>query len=118
MNTITRFLPLTLGLALLSSCTGDPTKGGIFWSPAKAQERQNQLVQTATVLQTETDKATARNQQLKKDLATSQAQLAKIRAEINAISASSHPEEYAALQAKAARLEQEVANQQALLLQD
>lgn len=29
--------------ALVVSCTGDPTRGGIFWSAAKAKERQAEL---------------------------------------------------------------------------
>lgn len=39
-----RYLTLiSAGCLLLSSCTltGDPTKGGIFWSPSKAQARQD-----------------------------------------------------------------------------
>ncbi len=33
-----------IAAAVLSSCTGDPSGGGIFWSESKAVARQNTLV--------------------------------------------------------------------------
>lgn len=60
------FLP-ALGLAaLVCSCatTGDPTTGGIFWSPAKAQARQQALMNEGAALQTELSAETAKTQNL------------------------------------------------------
>lgn len=57
----------SLGLlgAVLSSCTGDPTRGGIFWSPSQAQERQQNLIQQQREKQAELESLQRLNQQLK-----------------------------------------------------
>lgn len=50
----------------LCSCstTGDPTQGGIFWSPTKAQERQNALLSAMTETQSQVDTLEAERSQL------------------------------------------------------
>lgn len=78
------------GVALLASCTGDPTRGGIFWSEQKAQERvialQNEEAMRQGVL---IEKQEQQNQLLKRK-ADLQRQLNKARqsndnAEINSL---------------------------------
>lgn len=63
--------------ATVSSCTltGDPTKGGIFWSPSKAADRQAQLLTelrskqlTASSLESRANSLLSRKNQLSKEL--------------------------------------------------
>lgn len=65
--------------ASVSSCTltGDPTQGGIFWSPSKAAERQAQLLTelsnkqlTASSLESNTNSLLSRKNKLNKELNT------------------------------------------------
>lgn len=91
--------------ALLVSCTGDPTRGGIFWSPSKAQERRQQLV----MLQ---DARAEEAADLDRTIRSKQSRLRALMAKINrAKSASASADsdaETAQLQAEAARLQQEI----------
>ncbi|MBQ3240948.1 MAG: hypothetical protein IJB00_07180 [Akkermansia sp.] len=63
--------------ASVSSCTltGDPTKGGIFWSPSKAAERQalllaemNKKQLTVSSLESSNNSLQARKNKLNKEL--------------------------------------------------
>ncbi len=56
--------------AALSSCetTGDPTKGGIFWSPAKAQQRLDQRQQTLNNINSDTSRVESSNQKKEQQL--------------------------------------------------
>lgn len=62
----TLIITTALAVSFLSSCTGDPTKGGIFWSPSQAQERQNALRAEQTQKQAELDALQQRNEQLRR----------------------------------------------------
>jgi hypothetical protein len=61
---------ITLAASALSSCetTGDPTKGGIFWSPAKAQQRLDQRQQTLSDINDDTSRVQNSNQQKEQQL--------------------------------------------------
>lgn len=56
--------------AALSSCetTGDPTKGGLFWSPAKAQQRLDQRQQTLNDINADTSKVESSNRKKEQQL--------------------------------------------------
>ena len=74
------FLFLSAILCLVSSAcstTGDPTSGGIFWSPAKARMRQDALVCETYALQSELCSETNKAQNLT-------AQRERLRAQIQA----------------------------------
>lgn len=45
--------------------TGDPTQGGIFWSPSKAAERQEQLRQELNAREQELQELNRRNSSLR-----------------------------------------------------
>ena len=45
--------------------TGDPTQGGIFWSPTKAAERQEQLLQEQRAREQELQELNRRNSSLR-----------------------------------------------------
>lgn len=76
-----------LGAAFCVSCTttGDPRSGGIFWSPSKAQERQNELLSIQASSQKAADAAENRTSSLRNQIASLQSQIAaKKRALTNA----------------------------------
>lgn len=78
------FFFATIGVALLAalvSCTGDPTRGGIFWSESKAQERQDALQQEVNARYTMAEQEVATNKQLtakRNQLLAKQRELQKI----------------------------------------
>lgn len=74
-----------IGLAALaSSCTttGDPTTGGIFWSPAKAQARQQALMGENQALQSQLSAETAKTESLVAQRERLRAQIAAKKAEL------------------------------------
>lgn len=76
---------LTSALALFAvSCTltGDPTKGGIFWSPDKAIERQQHLMNENQALQAELNEEMAQTQSLIAQQKNLRAQIAAKKAEL------------------------------------
>ena len=48
--------------------TGDPTKGGIFWSESKAQDRLNQRSNTLNQIDSNTSAVQQRNQRMQQQL--------------------------------------------------
>ena len=50
----------------LTGCetTGDPTQGGIFWSPSKAQNRLDQRQQTLNQINADTSRVQRSNQDM------------------------------------------------------
>ncbi len=111
--------PALTALVLLSlvSCSGDPSTRGIGFSPAQAQERQENLVKQQAQAQTAHDSTLASHAQLKKQLAASEASLARAKAaHRSAVSKSVSPEEIAKLQKQVTVLEAEVAQRRALVL--
>ena len=56
--------------AALSGCetTGDPTKGGIFWSPAKAQQRLDKRQQTLNNIDADTSRVESSNEKKEEKL--------------------------------------------------
>lgn len=55
-------LALTLsviGSSLLTSCTGDPNSGGIFWSESQAQQRLDDRKQRLDHIEGQTDRTRA-----------------------------------------------------------
>lgn len=75
-----------VGYVFLSACTttGDPTAGGIFWSPAKAQARQTALMNVNSALQdtlsaesTKSQSLVAQRESLRVQIAAKKAELAR-----------------------------------------
>lgn len=52
--------------AVLSSCTGDPTGGGIFWSQSMAEARLNTYQTKQAQKQAELDAAMKRTEELRR----------------------------------------------------
>ena len=54
----------------LTGCetTGDPTKGGIFWSESKAQDRLNQRGAALDQIESDTSRLKRNNQQMQQQL--------------------------------------------------
>lgn len=58
-----------IGIALTScETTGDPTKGGIFWSPTKAQQRLDERQQTLNDINSDTSRVNRSNQKMEQQL--------------------------------------------------
>lgn len=78
-----RLAPLTLisACAVLVSCetTGDPTQGGIFWSPTKAQARQQILNAQLNESQAQVDALESKQNQLLKQRANLRRQISEIK---------------------------------------
>ncbi len=102
----------------LASCTGDPTRGGIFWSPAKAQERQDDLIKTARTLKADADVENAKNKQLNQQLSSLKRQLAQAKADLSNATYTATPQEIKELEAEVDRLERELATRRAALILD
>lgn len=64
---------------LLVGCTGDPTRGGIFWSESKAKERQAVMMQSLQGRTELVNSAEGRVSDLRDRLSAVQAQLARAR---------------------------------------
>lgn len=64
--------------AVMVSCetTGDPRAGGIFWSPTKAQARQDALLHQQSLAQGRLDGELSRTAALKSQIATLRRQIA------------------------------------------
>ena len=57
------------GLALTAcETTGDPNKGGIFWSPTKAQQRLDQRQQTLNDVNSDTSRVQRSNRSKEQEL--------------------------------------------------
>jgi hypothetical protein len=57
------------GLALTGcETTGDPTKGGIFWSPTKAQQRLDERQQTLNDINSDTSRVQRSNRKKEQQL--------------------------------------------------
>ncbi len=65
--------------SLLVACTGDPTKGGIFWSESKARARQADMMQSLQGKTQQVSQAEERVSSLRSRLSTVQSQLARAR---------------------------------------
>lgn len=89
------------GLALTScELTGDPRSGGIFWSPSKAQARQDALRNTYMSLQGQATAAEQQNASLKAKRNALKNQIAAKKAQLKATTN----------QAEAAMLESQIKN--------
>ncbi len=64
-----------IAAAGLCSCTGDPSRGGIFWSESKAVARQNTLVAQVNAKEAQLASAKVR-------LAANERELARLKAEL------------------------------------
>lgn len=66
---------------VLCSCstTGDPTQGGIFWSPSKAKARQNTMLSEMTASQARVDALEAERAKMLKQKANLQSQIRNLR---------------------------------------
>lgn len=71
----------TAAFVVLNSCstTGDPTQGGIFWSPAKAKERQNTLLSNMMEAQSQVDTLEAKRNHLLQQKSHLQIEIQKLR---------------------------------------
>jgi hypothetical protein len=66
-------LLMSLGLAaVFSSCTvtGDPSRGGIFWSESMAQDRLNQRQAILNSVEADTARVNRRNVELEEEIDT------------------------------------------------
>ncbi len=101
-------LPAICGM-LLTSCatTGDPTAGGIFWSPTKAQARQQALIQEGYTKQAELNSEAARSKSL---LAQRERLIAQINAKKAQIQRASSPEEVSSINREIADLQRQLAS--------
>lgn len=105
-----------LGIAVLlaavtASCTGDPTKGGIFWSPSQAQARQDALRADLANKTAELNTATNTTAQKQQQLQSLRAQLARARQKAAAPQNNTAAEDSAEiekLQAEVRALEKEI----------
>lgn len=90
------FILLSLSGVLLASCatTGDPTTGGIFWSPTKAKARQSALMSENYAMQSELASENAKTQSL---IAQRERLRAQIAAKKAALSRATSPDEVAEL---------------------
>jgi TolA-binding protein len=99
-----------LGVALLlSSCTttGDPRSGGIFWSPSKAQARQNELLGIQAQAQREADAAESRTGDLRRQISSLKSQIAAKKRSLNSTSSI---EEASRIRAEIRKLEKDLDN--------
>ncbi len=72
---------LILGTMLVScTTTGDPTQGGIFWSAAKAKERQNALIQQVNESQAQVDALESKKASLIQQRNKLRSQIAELKA--------------------------------------
>lgn len=107
----TQIITVTVACAtlLLSSCstTGDPTQGGIFWSPTKAKARQSQLLSEMTASQAKVNELEAKNSQLLKQKANLQSQIRRLRTQA---AQTTNPIEAAELNSRISTLESQLEN--------
>lgn len=82
MNTKLYFTAALGLLAVSCTTTGDPTAGGIFWSPTKAKERQQMLMSENQALQAELGAETEKTQSLVAQRERLRAQIAAKKAEL------------------------------------
>lgn len=71
-------LLLLSGVLVATGCTGDPTRGGIFWSESKAKERQAQMMQTLESREREVQSIEGKTAALRSRLSAAQAQLRRV----------------------------------------
>lgn len=100
--------------ALVVSCTGDPTRGGIFWSASKAKERQAELYaqmgerqNRLAELETANKSQQARVNSLRSQISAKKTKLRRL--QDSAASSAAVEAEKAMLRAEIERLEQEKA---------
>lgn len=87
---------ISAGALLLLSCVGDPTKGGIFWSESKAQERQASMLAEMNVLRSTAKAEESKNSRLK----ATKAKLAQAQQRLNQLPDSSSAGDQAAERAR------------------
>ena len=98
---------LLLG-GLIAGCTGDPARGGIFWSESKAKARQNDMWQTLQTKSTTADKAEARVRSLRSQLSLARAELARAQKTAASGSNAAAENENAQLERRIKQLEKEI----------
>lgn len=86
--------------------TGDPTTGGIFWSPAKAQARQQSLMNESAALHSELSAENAKTQDL---IAQRERLRSQIAAKKAALQRATSPAQAATLSSEISALEQQLA---------
>ncbi len=98
-----------ISCVVLNSCstTGDPTQGGIFWSPSKAKARQNTLLSAMTESQAKVDALEAKRSQLLNQKSSLQTQIRKLRTQA---AQTTNPVEAAELNARISTLESQLEN--------
>ena len=77
-NPVLSRLLLLVGVSIATGCTGDPTRGGIFWSESKTKERQAQMMQTLESRKQEVQSIEGKTAALRARLSTVQAQLRRV----------------------------------------
>ena len=77
-NLVLSGLLLLAGMLFATGCTGDPTRGGIFWSESKAKERQSQMMQTLESREREVQSIEGKTAALRSRLSAAQAQLRRV----------------------------------------
>lgn len=96
-------------MLIFSSCstTGDPTQGGIFWSPSKAKARQNAMLSEMTASQAKVDELEAKRNQLLRQKANLKSQIRKLRTQA---AQTTNPVEAVELNARISTLENQLEN--------
>lgn len=99
--------------ALVVSCTGDPTRGGIFWSASKAKERQAELYAQMGERQNRLAELEAANKSQQARVNSLRSQISAKKARLRCLqhhsaSGGSEAEEIDMLKAEISRLEEEM----------
>jgi len=97
--------------SLLFSCTGDPTRGGIFWSESKAMDRQADLRNQQELANSEfaaAAKEQSRLKSLKNQLAQKRRQLSALTSAPASASGSANAAECARLRREISQLEKDI----------
>lgn len=104
-----QLIAATAATLILSSCstTGDPTQGGIFWSPTKAKHRQNAMLSEMTASQAKVDELETKHSQLLRQKANLKSQIRKLRTQA---AQTTNPVEAAELNARISTLESQLEN--------
>ncbi len=121
MNRTYQYAIIGISLAaLMQSCTGDPRRGGIFWSESQAQERLEGMRGDLQARQQEIGKVESRNRSASAKIRSQQQRVSQLRRELSdlrerGVSEGSSRRESAReaeLKREIERLERDIAEQQ------
>ena len=121
MNKTYQYAIIGISLAgLMQSCTGDPRRGGIFWSESQAQERLEGMRGDLQARQRELGNVESRNRSASAKIRSQQQRVSQLRRELSdlrerGVSEGSPRRDYAReaeLKREIERLERDIAEQQ------